>query len=163
MSGERVLSDGEEKLLIAVDCAELPGEALRHLWHLIVDVAARHSPDEISIEGPTVERDIPLEVQHAQRHLLEEAPAESRHRDRVERRWQWRRLGPRSLGDVKIVGPRVLGLNIYHSGTFLAGIPDYGLSISLVATISQWTDLAATVERQLGSLPPHDIESGLGT
>ncbi len=56
-----------------------------------------------------------------------------------------------------LVGPWVIGLNLYRSGSNIAGICDYGMSLGVTLPASRWPRLAAAIERDLGGLPPHDI------
>lgn len=142
----------DERLLIYFRSAKLAAEDVSLLWGLVVDAAAEQRPDELSIEGPATGPDVPPEVGRAQRHLLAGEPL-----NRRPRRWQWRTIGPGALDEVKLVGPRVIGLNLYRPGSEIAGISDYGMATVVSLPESQWTSLAAAIECALGGLPPHDI------
>ena len=89
------------------------------LWGLVVDAAAEQLADEISIEGPAEGPDVPMVVGQAQQHLLAGTPLRRR-----PRRWRWRKISPDDHDRVTLVGPWVIGLNLYRSGSNIAGICD---------------------------------------
>jgi hypothetical protein len=147
----------ENRLVISLDPTTLPDETSKDLWGLVVDAAMEQRADEISLEGLASGPGIPPEVEEAQQRLLAGPTVQRRPNRRFQRRWQWRKLSQEGFEWAKMLGPWAVGLNLYRTGSQLAGISDYGTSINLIAPGDLWKKLAARIERELGSLPSHDI------